>query len=70
MERVEMAIAITAAIDSKGKIGQWALASPDIPILGSLAWCQQRINCCRAITKVLDQRRMLAVAKLPGSRST
>ena len=70
MERVEIAIEITAAIDSKGKIGQWA--SPDIPVLqgGSLACCQQCINCCRAITKVLDQGRMLAVAKLPGTRST
>jgi hypothetical protein len=67
MERVEMAIAITTAIDSKGKIGWWA--SRDIPVLGSLAWCQQRIDLCWAIGKVLDQRRTLAVAKLPRTQS-
>ncbi|KAF8497736.1 hypothetical protein F5888DRAFT_1889379 [Russula emetica] len=51
----------------QGKIGWWA--SRDIPVLGSLAWCQQRIDLCWAIGKVLDQRRTLAVAKLPRTQS-
>jgi hypothetical protein len=67
MERVEMAIAITTAIDSKGKIGQWA--NRDFPVLGSLTWSQQSIDFCWAIRKVLDQRRTLAVAKVPGTQS-
>jgi hypothetical protein len=68
MERVEMAIAITTAVDSKGKIGQ--LASRDFPVLESLAWSQQSIHFCWAIREVLDQRRTLAVAKVPGTQGT
>jgi hypothetical protein len=61
-------IAITTAIDSKGKIEQWA--SRDFPVLGSLAWCQQCIDFCWAIKKVLDQRHTLVVVKLLGTRGT
>jgi hypothetical protein len=68
MERVEMTISITTAIDSKGEIVWWE--SRDFPVFGSLAWCQQCIDFCWAIAKVLDQRRTLAVAKLPDTRST
>jgi len=65
-----MSIAITTAIDSKGKVGKWA--SRDIPVLESLAWCQRCIDFCWATRylKVLDQRRTLAVAKLPDTQST
>ena len=69
MERVDMPIVLTTAADSKGKIERAQWVSRHIPVLGSLAWHQQRIDFRWAIKKVFDERCTLAVVNLPGTRS-